>query len=74
MCNIQVHVQHQSLALYLFQTLYAGIAGLGIAVFATLQPKIHQEGHGHHDLVSKHAGSLFKGPSSATASSLQSSR
>ena len=73
-CVVPVHVQHQSLALYLFQTLYAWIAGLGVAVFAALQPKIHQEGHGHHDLVSKHAGSLFKGPSSATASSLQSSR
>ena len=61
-CVVPVHVQHQSLALYLFQRLYARIVGLGLAVAAALQPKTHREGHGHHDLVLKHAGSLFKGP------------
>ena len=40
----------------------AWIAGLGLAVAAALQPKTHREGHGHHDLVLKHAGSLFTGP------------
>ena len=61
-CVVPVDVQHQSLALNLFQRLYAWIAGLGLAVAAALEPKTHREGHGHHDLVLKHAGSLFKGP------------
>ena len=61
-CVVPVHVQHQSLALYLFQRLYACIAGLGLAVAAALQPKTHREGHGHYDVFLKHAGSLFKGP------------
>ena len=61
-CVVPVHVQHQSLALYLFQRLYAWEAGLGLGVATALQPKTHREGHGHHDLVLKHAGSLFKGP------------
>ena len=60
--KVSLRTPHQALALYLLHRLYGYIAGLGLAVAAAVQPKTRQEGHGHHDLVLKHAGHLCQGP------------
>jgi hypothetical protein len=59
---VPVQVQHQSLALYMLQRLYAWLAGLGLAVAAAVKPKTRSEGQGQHDVVLKHAGHLCSGP------------